>query len=118
MLTRQQIQAYQPDKVKTEYKGSTVYTVKGKKYQCPAWNHPASLAIQILNWIQHTIFYGVYIVAPMGHGKTTIAQTLVHFLHLKDPRFRVVWAGAHEFTHQKAFFESLPKKIPHIIVFD
>lgn len=118
MRSIQEVESYVPKKVLPQYKGPTWYNVGDKKYEVAPWNHPASLANTILQWIVHTFFYGVYIVAPMGHGKTTIANTIAHFIHLKDPRFRIVWAGAHEFTHQETFFNSLPKRTPHLIIFD
>jgi len=114
----------------TGYRGPTKYRVGEKIFQVPPWNHPAAIANKILAWTVHVIFYGVYIVAPMGHGKTTIAQTLAHFIHTMASKgikigdrvqkydFRVIWASAHEFTHQEAFYNSLPKKTPHIIIFD
>lgn len=130
ILTREEILSHNSQKQDSRYKGPTNYKVGEKNYEVAPWNHPASLARTILAWVIHTIFYGVYIVAPMGHGKSTIAQTIAHFVHLIAAKgilvngilvkynFRVVWAGAHEFTHQREFFESLPKRIPHIIIFD
>lgn len=106
-----------PQGTKPNFLGTTTYKIGNNKYEVAAWNHPATLAITILNWIQHTFFYGVYIVAPMGHGKTTIAQSLCHFIHLKDPRFKITWAGGFEFTHQEQFFKSLSKE-PQVIIFD
>lgn len=99
------------------FRGETTYTVGGKDYRVAPWNHPATLANKILKWVKHTYFVGVMIVAPMGHGKTTIAQCVAHFTHTRDEQFDVRWAGSHEFRHQELFFSSLPKK-PHIIVFD
>lgn len=130
ILTREEILSHNHLDQKPGYKGPTNYKVGDKNYEVAPWNHPASLARTILAWVIHTVFYGVYIVAPMGHGKTTIAQTITHFVHLIASKgimvngilvkynFRIVWAGAHEFTHQEQFFNSLPKRVPHIIIFD
>lgn len=99
------------------FQGQTTYKVGDKEYKVSPWNHPATLANKILKWVKHTFFVGIMIVAPMGHGKTTIAQCVTHFTHSKDETFEVRWAGSHEFRHQEIFFASLPKK-PHIIIFD
>lgn len=99
------------------FQGETNYKIDGKDYQVAPWNHPATLAKKILKWVFHTFFFGCMIVAPMGHGKTSIAQALAHFLHTMDPTFAIKWAGAHEFRHQEIFFASLPKQ-PTIVIFD
>lgn len=100
-----------------KYQGETSYTIGEKSYEISPWNHPSTLANKILKWVFHTYFFGCMIVAPMGHGKTSIGQAIAHFIHLKDPRFEVRWAGSHEFRHQEVFFASLPKK-PQIVIFD
>lgn len=102
---------------RSSYQGQTNYKVDGKDYSVAPWNHPATLAKKILKWVFHTYFFGCMIVAPMGHGKTSIAQAIAHFIHTMDPSFDVKWAGSHEFRNQEMFFGGLPKK-PHIIIFD
>lgn len=112
-----EITAFTYKNPQSKFKGLTNYNIGEKTFQIPPWNHPATLARKILRWVKHTFFFGMMIVAPMGHGKTTIAQCVTHFLHLMDPSFEVRWAGAHEFRHQEIFFKSLPKK-PTVIIFD
>jgi len=108
---------YKYERPRHGFRGATDYRLGGKSYRIAAWNHPSSLANIILNWIQHTFFFGVYIVAPMGHGKTKLSQSIAHHIHTKEPRFSIRWASGYEFTHQQEFFESLPK-IPTVIIFD
>jgi hypothetical protein len=137
--TVEDVYAIKPSKENGGYQGPTFYRVPGyenhpdhgkKGFLVAPWNHPTSIVNIILAWIQHTIVYGVYVVAPMGHGKTTIIQTLVHYLHMKGLEgiiihnklktwdFKIVWAGKYEFQHQQEFFERLEKRRPHIIIFD
>jgi len=95
------------------YRGTTTYMGE----EVAAWNHPTSVANIILNWLKHTYMFGVQILAPPGHGKTKLATVIAHHIHELDPNFEVTWAEAYEFTHQEAFFKSLPKK-PQVIIFD
>lgn len=113
----QQIQQYRYTGPAQKFQGETSYKIGDKSYEIAPWNHPATLANKILKWVFHTYFFGCMIVAPMGHGKTSIAQCIAHFIHTKDPRFEIRWAGSHEFRHQELFFSSLPKK-PQIVIFD
>lgn len=85
--------------------------------QIEPWNHPASIANRILNYIQHTYNFGCQFIAPMGHGKTTAMTIIAHHIHLKDPRFKIIWAEASDFQHLKRFLATLPKE-PMIIIFD
>lgn len=102
-------------------KGSKNYKWQGPvKYQgvdIHPSHHPGSLINTILNTNKFTQMTGVAVIAPPGHGKTTMAECLIHHIHEKKPEFLVKWAGAYEFQHQKQFYNSLPKK-PHVIVFD
>lgn len=78
---------------------------------------PIRYAKTILKTNRYTQLTGVAVIAPPGHGKTTMTECLVHELHILQPQFTVVWAGKDEFQHMKDFFHGLPKK-PHIIIFD
>ena len=80
-------------------------------------HHPNTVISTILNTNKFTQMTGVAVIAPPGHGKTTMAECLIHHIHTKRPEFLIKWAGAYEFQHQKQFYTNLPKK-PHIIVFD
>lgn len=104
-------------KTSGKYEGTTTYNVQGTPYEVPPWSHPASIANDIINVLQHTKFYLMQIVAPPGHGKTTFAKVITHHIHTKHPDFKIKWAGSLEFTQQRQFFESLPK-YPHIVIFD
>ena len=116
-MTTQQVEL--PKKL---YLGPTTYM--GKKV---GMNHTPKYYIKtMLSILQKTHFVGMAVIAPPGHGKTTMVQTLVHHLHQykplesKDPPkmdFNIVWAGADEFKDQGAFYQSLPKKNT-VIVFD
>src|SRR5437867_2157441 len=96
-----QVMSFQYKRTKDNFDGQTNYSIGNEEHKISPWNHPASLANKILKWVKHTYFFGMMIVGPMGHGKTSIAQCIAHFLHLKDPSFEIRWAGAHEFRHQE-----------------
>lgn len=99
------------------FRGTTTYTVNGKDYEVAQYNHPTLLANKILAWLEHTYFFALSVIGPPGHGKTSVAQCVIHRLHTVYPDFKVVHAGEYEFTHQKEFYQSLPK-YPHIIFYD
>lgn len=113
MKSIQEVLQYKPKEI-GGYMGPTTY----QGLECAPWNHPTHLANTILDWVKHTVMYGVQIIGPPGHAKSTLAEVIAHHIHLKNPDFKVVWAGAYEFTHQKQFFESLPKYMPHVVIFD
>jgi len=97
----------------SKYTGPTHY----HKLEIAQYHHPNAFVNTIFRTNQHTQFTGVAVIGPPGHGKNTVVECLVHHMHLKKPEFLVKWAGDYEFTHQKEFYESLPKR-PHIIIFD
>ena len=105
----------------SRYVGNTTYM--GQKI---AMNyHPTHYVKTMLNILHKTHFAGLGVIAPPGHGKTSMVQTLLHHIHTYEPGpkeppkldFNIVWAGAKEFKNQKKFYEKLPKKNT-IIVFD
>jgi hypothetical protein len=53
----------------------------------------------------------------MGHGKSTAATIISHYIHLEDSRYNIVWAESSDFRHLKRFLLSLPKE-PTVIIFD
>jgi hypothetical protein len=97
-----------------KYGGPTKYM----EYEVAPWNHPTTLAKEILGNVAHWIVIGVQLTAPMGKGKTKFAACLAHHIHKLDERFSVRWAGPNEFKHIDRFLESLPKQQPVIIIFD
>ena len=109
-------------KPKSLYTGHTTYL--GQKV---GLNHTPNFYIKtMLSILQKTHFVGMAVIAPPGHGKTSMVQTLVHRIHqykpmeARDPPkldFNIVWAGSEEFKDQGQFYKSLPKKNT-IIVFD
>jgi len=135
MSSLEQVNEYVYEIKKRGYAGPTWYMGE----EVPPWSHPATIANNMLDVIYHTRFGGLMIIGTMGHGKTKLAQTLAHQIHMKASEgfevlvkdsqtrvelrqvikwnFKVVWAGAHEFIHQEEFYKSLPK-VPHIIIYD
>jgi hypothetical protein len=81
------------------------------------WNHPKSIARYILKYVSHTHSFGCQFIAPMGHGKSTAATIISHYIHQEDSRYNIVWAEASDFRHLKRFLLSLPKE-PTVIIFD
>lgn len=91
-----------------------------------ALHSPNRFIRTMLKTNSRTGYTGIAVIAPPGHGKTTMGQMLIHLLHeykpdhrdnVIVPRFRVEWAGSWEFTHQMEFYQQLPKQ-PTIIVYD
>jgi hypothetical protein len=135
MTKLEQVEVYKYQPMKAGYAGPTWYMGK----EVPPWSHPATIANNMLDVLYHKRFRGLMIIGTMGDGKTKLAQTLAHQIHMKASEgfevivedietgkelkqtvkwnFRVVWAGEHEFTHQDEFYKSLPK-VPHIIIYD
>lgn len=95
------------------YKGPTTYM----DHEIFPWNHPTSIANVALETVQHTFMFGIQILAPPGHGKSTLASVVAHHIHDQHAEYDVIWAGGYEFTHQEEFFKGLPKK-PHVVIFD
>ena len=85
--------------------------------QIEPWNHPRSIARYILNYVKHTKSFGCQFIAPMGHGKSTAASVIAHYIHMEDSNYLVVWAEANDFQHLKRFLLALPKQ-PMVIIFD
>ncbi len=96
---------------------TTKYNVDGKEYDIPLWSSPGAVANRILKTIEHTKYIGIQIIAPAGHGKTTLAKVLAHRIHTKDERFQIILAGATEFKRLKYFIRSIPK-LPTVVIFD
>ena len=95
------------------YTGPTTYM----EQEVAQWHHPSAFINTILNTNKYTKMTGISIMAPPGHGKSTLADVLAHRIHLKAPEFSIIKAGAYEFTHQQHFFKSLPKR-PTVVKFD
>lgn len=135
MVKLEEIQSYTYKPPQARYLGPTTYMDQ----EIPTWSHPATIALGMLNRLYHRRFQGAMIIGTMGDGKTVLATTLAHQIHkhasegikvpIRDPEtgetkdqliqwdFKVVWAGAHEFTHQEEFYQSLPK-FPTIVIYD
>jgi len=84
----------------------------------PPWNHPTSLAKDILDEVDHTVFAGAQFIAPMGRGKTKMAACIAHHIHRLRPEFNIEWAESEDFKHLQRYFEGLPKYQPTLIIFD
>lgn len=112
-MLQNQLQEFKGTGQKLGYRGPTTYMGR----EIAPWNHPTSIANIVLNTVKHTFMFGIQILAPPGHGKSTLASVVAHHIHLESPDYDVIWAGAYEFTHQEEFFKGLSKK-PHVIVFD
>lgn len=112
-MLQDQLQVYKGNVHKGGYRGPTTYMGK----EVAPWNHPTSIANIVLNTVKHTFMFGIQILAPPGHGKSTLASVVAHHIHEESPDYDVIWAGAYEFTHQEEFFKGLSKK-PHVIIFD
>jgi hypothetical protein len=82
------------------------------------FNHPAAIANHILNVVQHKKVFGLQATGAMGEGKNTFVTAVIHHIHKKDQRYKIIWAGSYEFQHMESFLESLPKYQPVIIAFD
>ena len=82
------------------------------------FNHPAAIANHILNVVQHKKVFGLQATGAMGEGKNSFITAVIHHIHTKDIRYKIIWAGAYEFQHIESFLESLPKYQPVIIAFD
>lgn len=108
-----QIDSYDGGNPNKGYRGPTKYM----DHNIYAWNHPTSVANIALETVTHTYMFGIQVLAPPGHGKTKFATCIAHHVHEVNPDYDIIWAGAHEFTHQEPFFQGLSKK-PHIIIFD
>jgi len=106
----------QRERIKPELKyfGPTTYS----NIEIPPWNHPTSLAHDILDEVEHTVFAGAQFIGPMGRGKTKMATVITHHIHMLEPKFNVEWAGVEDFKHLKNYFESLPKYQPVLVIFD
>lgn len=99
---------------------STIYEIDGVKHRVPIWSHPGAVANYILNYIQHTHYFGIQVIAPPGHGKTTVAKIISHHLHKKYPDFEIrveKEENTHAFERLDQYIRTLPKK-PMIVIFD
>ena len=112
-ITLEQLEDKIQGKTKSKYAGIVDY----HGVQCEPWNHPKSIARYILRYVRHTHSFGCQFIAPMGHGKSTAATVISHYIHLEDPAWNIVWAEASDFRHLKRFLLSLPKQ-PTVIIFD
>lgn len=112
-MLQDQLQVFKGSNFKTGYRGPTTYMGN----EVAPWNHPTSIANIALNTVKHTYMFGIQILAPPGHGKSTLAAVVSHHVHQEDPNYDVLWAGGYEFTHQEEFFKGLAKR-PHVIIFD
>lgn len=82
-----------------------------------AWNHPTTIANDLLRDVKHYGISGLQLVGAMGQGKSTFATVIAHHIHKIDPTFNIVWGEDEDYTHIKRFAEGLPK-VPTIAIFD
>ncbi len=113
-LSLESLRVKEPAKPESKYFGPTTYS----GIELPPWNHPTSLALDILDEIEHTIFAGAQYIGPMGRGKTVCASVIAHHIHTLQPKFVVHWAEAEDFKHLQRYFEKLQKCQPALIIFD
>lgn len=87
------------------------------EYAISPWNHPSTIALDLLREVKHYQFSGMSFTGAMGQGKTSFATVLAHHIHKKDPTFNIIWADDSDFSHIKRFVTEIPKT-PSIIIFD
>jgi hypothetical protein len=109
------VQTYDYKPPQQGYTGPTKYM----DLDVAPWNHPTSLATEILGNVKEWHVAGLQLNSPMGKGKSMFAQVMAHHIAcVGEKEYSVIWAGANEFKHINKFLESLPKYRPVVIIWD
>jgi len=81
------------------------------------WNHPTTIANDLLREVKHYQFSGMSFTGAMGQGKSTFATVIAHHIHNQRSDFNIIWADDNDFAHIKRFVSEIPK-VPSIVIFD
>src|SRR3972149_3853011 len=112
-LKLEQVTLYKPQHEK--HRSSSIVNYYGVDIE--PWNHPASIANRILNYIQHTYNFGCQFIAPMGHGKTTAMIIIVDDITgaLKQMTDKEIEANFETLTKIRWIIDPATGKTPTII---
>ena len=80
-------------------------------------NTPTDFINGVMAGNEATGFSSILEIGFPGTGKTTLAEMVAHHIHMKQPEFTVLWAGANQLRDIEKFLNGLPKT-PHIVIFD
>ncbi len=114
MNSQQLAQFYKEHKSKGIYKGWITY----ENHAIAQWHNPNILIKELHGENQTKQFTSVQIIGSPGTGKTTLATTIAHGIHTRDPNYLVFHFGKHELLRFDTVLDSLPTDRDLILIFD
>lgn len=97
---------------------TTITDAKGKKILMPRNWTVASLAKNIMNFVNTNKVCNVQALGISGSGKTTAFKSIIHYIHTHDPTFIILWFSGEDMLQIPKITKRLAKKRNYIFVWD